>query len=198
MMKDTDGITPDDLDKRAFTDPLTGLYNRHYFIEALAGECRRAKRYGAPVSCLMLDLDGFRESNETFGHDAGDNILREVAAALSASLRETDTAARYGADRFSVLLPETGLEGALQLAERLRTAVASLALTAGAHPLSLTASVGVFSPVTMNQLRPTTLIEYADAALRKAKRSGKNRVGEYSSPFAGVAWRGTLRPNTAR
>jgi diguanylate cyclase len=105
-----------------------------------------------------------------------------VAAAIGHSVRDIDIPARYGADRFCLLLPQTGLHGALQLAERLRSAVADMELMAGRRSLSITASIGAFSPATMNQLRPTSLIEHAEAALRKAKVSGRNRVCEYIAP----------------
>ena len=174
-------------DRRAVTDPLTGLYNRHYLADALEKECRRAKRYGSPLSCLMVDLDGFKECNDKYGHLEGDSVLRQVAAAVANSVREIDIAARYGGDEFCILAPETGIEGAMQLGERLRFAIAGMELMAGRRSITITASVGVFSPATMNQLRPTTLIEHADAALRKAKLTGKNRVCEYTIPSVSVA-----------
>jgi len=174
-------------DRRAVTDPLTGLYNRHYLADALEKECRRAKRYGSPLSCLMVDLDGFKECNDKYGHLQGDAVLRQVAIAVANCVREIDIAARYGGDEFCILAPETGLDGAMQLAERLRFAIAAMELRAGRHPITITASVGVFSPATMNQLRPTTLLDHADAALRKAKATGKNPVCEYTVPPASVA-----------
>jgi len=177
----------EEADKRAVTDPLTGLYNRPYLTDALERECRRAKRYGSPISCVMLDLDGFKECNDKYGHAEGDSILRQVAAAISHSIRDIDIAARYGGDEFCLLLPETGLSGALQLAERLRFAIAAMELVAGRRSVTITASIGVFSPATMNQLRPATLMEHATAALRKAKLTGRNRVCEYSAPTLGVA-----------
>ncbi len=157
----------EETDKRAVTDPLTGLYNRNYLGDALEKECRRAKRYGSPLSCLMLDLDNFKEVNDRHGHLEGDSVLRQV--------------------EFCILAPETGLEGAMQLAERLRFAIAAMELHAGRHRIAITASIGVFSPATMNQLRPTTLLDRADAALRKAKLTGKNQVCDYTIPSIGVA-----------
>ncbi len=177
----------EEADKRAITDPLTGLNNRHYLAEMLEKECRRAKRYGSPLSCLMVDLDGFKEINDKYGHLEGDSVLRQVAIAVANSVREIDIAARYGGDEFCILAPETGLDGAMQLGERLRFAIASMELVAGHHHITMTASVGVFSPATMNQFRPTTLIEHADNALRKAKGTGKNRVCDYTVPSISVA-----------
>jgi diguanylate cyclase len=184
-------VTPDQTaagaDNRAGTDPLTGLFNRQYLNDALDKDCRRARRYGTPLACMMLDLDGFKELNETIGHSEGDAVLRQVAVVISKSVRDIDTAARYGADKFCILLPETGSEGAMQLAERLRVAISQMVIMSAGHSLSVTASVGVFSPATMNQVRPTTLLDYADTALRNAKLAGKNQVAEYVSPTAGVA-----------
>ncbi|HEV8574020.1 MAG TPA: diguanylate cyclase [Dehalococcoidia bacterium] len=172
----------DEADKRAVTDPLTGLYNRNYLGDVLERECRRARRYGSPLSCLILDLDGFKACNDKYGHVEGDSILRQVAIAIANSVRDIDIAARYGGDEFCILLPETGLDGAIQLGERLRFAIAAMEVVAGRRSVALTASVGVFSPATMNQLRPSTLLDYAEAALRRAKLTGKNRVCEYAVP----------------
>lgn len=177
----------EEADRRAITDPLTGLYNRHYLAEMLEKECGRARRYGSPLSCLMVDLDGFKEINDKYGHLEGDSVLRQVGIAVANSVREIDTAARYGGDEFCILAPETGIDGAMQMGERLRFAIAAMEIVAGRSHITVTASVGVFSPSTMNQFRPTTLIEHADAALRKAKGTGKNRVCEYTVPSASVA-----------
>ena len=115
------------------------------------------------------------------------SVLRQVAIAIGNSVREIDIAARYGGDEFCVLAPETGLEGAMQLAERLRFAVAAMEVRAGSRSARITVSIGVFSPATMNQLRPTTLLDHAETALRKAKLTGKNQVCKYTVPSIGVA-----------
>jgi len=186
-LEDEEELHREEADRRAVTDPLTGLYNRNYLADALEKECRRAKRYGSPLSCLMLDLDDFKEINDKYGHLEGDSVLRQVAIVVGNSVREIDMASRYGGDEFCILAPETGLEGAMQLAERLRFAIAAMELHAGRHRIAITASIGVFSPATMNQLRPTTLLDRADAALRKAKLTGKNQVCDYTVPSIGVA-----------
>jgi two-component system, cell cycle response regulator len=177
----------EEADRRAITDPLTGLYNRHYVAEALERECRRARRYGSPVACLVLDLDGFKECNEKFGHLEGDAVLRQVASTIRNTVRDIDIPARLGGDEFCIVAPETGLDGAIQLGERLRFAVAAMELKAGNEGFSITASIGVFSPATMNQMRPSSLLDHAEAALRKAKASGRNRVCEYAVPSATTA-----------
>jgi len=173
-------------DRRSGNDPLTGLYNRQHIVDALDKDCRRARRYGTPLGCLMLDIDGFKELNNRHGHIEGDKVLRQVAAVISQSIREIDVVARYGSDEFCILAPETGLDGATLLGERLRSAIAAMEVVAGRHSLTVTASVGVFSPTTMNQVRPITLIEYAQTALRKAKLTG-NQVCAYSVPSVSVA-----------
>ena len=175
----------DDAFRRASTDPLTGLYNRQYIVDAIEKDIRRARRYGTPLSFLMLDLDGFKELNDKYNHLVGDSVLRQVAVTIAASLREIDIAARYGGDEFCILAPATGLDGAMLLAERLRSAIAAIEVVDGLL-LSITASVGVFCPTTMSQFRPTTLIDYAETALRKAKLTG-NLVCSYSLPYVSVA-----------
>lgn len=172
--------------KRAVTDPLTGIYNRQYILDAIEKDVRRARRYGTPLSCLMLDLDGFKEMNDKYGHIEGDRILRRVAETIASTLRETDIAARYGGDEFCIVASATGLDGAMLLAERLRSAIATMDAVAGGRLLTITASVGVFSPATMSQFRPTALIDYAETALRKAKLNG-NQVCAYSTSSVGVA-----------
>ena len=176
----------DDAFRRASIDPLTGLYNRQYILDAIEKDIRRARRFGTPLSCLMLDLDGFKELNENYGHLEGDSILLGAAAAIADSVREIDIAARYGGDEFCILAPATPLDGAMLLAERLRSAIATMDVVAGGRLLTVTASVGVFSPTTMSQFRPTTLIDCAETALRRAKLAG-HQVCAYSVPYAGVA-----------
>ena len=176
----------DEAFQRAATDPLTGLYNRQYILDAIEKDIRRARRYGTPLSCLMLDLDGFKELNDKYGHLVGDSVLRQVAETIASSLRETDIAARYGGDEFCIVAPATGLDGAMLLAERLRSALATMDVVAGGRLLTVTASVGVFSPTTMSQVRLTTLIDCAESAVRKAKLAG-NQVCTYSMPSIGVA-----------
>ena len=175
----------DEAFRRASTDPLTGLYNRQYVVDAIEKDIRRARRYGTPLSCLMVDLDGFQALNDKYGHLECDSVLRRVADAITASIRDIDIAARYGGDEFCILAPATGLDGAMLLAERLRSAVAGLEAVAD-RPLFVTVSVGVFCPSTMSQLRPTTLIDCAETALRKAKLTGDDvcRLRRLLSPIA--------------
>lgn len=154
----------------ATTDPLTGLANRRAFDEALAREVALAERGVHPVSLVVLDVDHFKGFNDTFGHQVGDEVLRQVASAARGCCRATDLATRFGGEEFTVLLPATNLDGAIALAERIRQAVA-------VGPWSLrpvTVSAGVATLVSGEDT--AGLIEAADRAMYRAKRNGRNRV----------------------
>ena len=166
----------DELQVLATTDPLTELYNRRHLAESLEKECRRASRYGRPLSCLMIDIDGFKLCNDRYGHLTGDEVLRQVAALIRDSVRDTDIVARYGGEEFCVLLPETPCEGAMQLAERIRAAFAAQPLSVGEQLVSITVSIGVWGSSDSEDLEPDTVLGHADAALMEAKAAGKNRV----------------------
>lgn len=160
----------------AVTDPLTGLYNRAYFHEALGVEFRRAQRYKHPMSLVLLDLDHFKQVNDTLGHTAGDQALREVSTRLRQTARSTDVVARHGGEEFAMILPETDLEQGLIAAERFRAAVDGAVVRGargGSRVLTLSAGVGCY-PAHASSV--TELIELIDAALYKAKRLGRNRV----------------------
>jgi len=160
---------------QAATDGLTGLANRRSFDDELALEWRRAERVGDSLARVLIDLDNFKSINDGSGHQAGDAVLRRVAAILDSGARQVDLAARYGGEEFAVLAPETDLLGATKLAERLRADLeaARIALPDGGE-LALTASVGV--AVKGELERPEQLVAAADEALYEAKRAGKNRV----------------------
>ncbi|MCW3095383.1 MAG: diguanylate cyclase domain/uncharacterized domain [Chthonomonadaceae bacterium] len=159
------------LEMLAQTDGLTGLKNHRTFHERLAEEIQRAARYDLPLSVLLLDVDCFKAYNDTFGHPAGDQVLKQLAQILQCNIRAADLAARYGGEEFVVILPHTGLEGACQRAENLR-----LALEQASWPeRAITASFGVatWTPETTNA---TALVAQADEALYHSKRTGRNRV----------------------
>ena len=160
---------------QAATDSLTGLANRRSFDDELALEWRRAERIGDPLALVLVDLDNFKNINDGRGHQAGDAVLRRVAAILDSGARNADLAARYGGEEFAVLAPETDLLGATKLADRLRgdLEAARIELPDG-EELSVTASFGVAVKGTFE--RPEQLIAAADEALYEAKRNGKNRV----------------------
>jgi len=164
-----------ELERLVVSDPLTGLYNHRYLIERLGQEMNRVDRYGGKLAFAMIDLDGFKQVNDKYGHVFGDRLLRAVAAEISRSLRTPDVAARYGGDEFAVILPQTQPEGALRVCERIRKAVEQLALNAGDAPVSVTATLGVADYPAEGIATAEELIHAADEALYGAKRGGKNR-----------------------
>ena len=155
------------------TDGLTGLYNHRHFQEQLEVEVKRAQRYDLSLSLIMIDLDHFKEFNDTYGHLEGDGLLRKIAQILKSSLRETDLVARYGGEEFSVILPETDKEGASIAAERVRKTISEQ--TFGEVGAKMTISLGVASYPDDACLR-ADLIRQADEALYRAKREGRNRT----------------------
>jgi diguanylate cyclase (GGDEF)-like protein len=165
------------VERQAVTDELTGLFNRRRFQEAMATEVERSKRFGQPVGLVLLDLDDFKAVNDTYGHQQGDLVLREVARVLRETSREIDEPARYGGEELAVVLPGTDLEGAYNLAERVRAGIEELALPLldGEGTLGVTASFGVATlPGSADDMRE--LVAAADEALYRAKRAGKNRT----------------------
>jgi diguanylate cyclase (GGDEF)-like protein len=160
------------LQQQALTDELTGCYNRRAFEMQLERDLQFATRMRQPLSLIMLDLDNLKEINDKLGHDGGDNALRMLAETLRAELRGVDTAARYGGDEFAIILPQADAEGALIVAERLRTRIAQVGMPGTAV---LTASLGLASFPEHASSRDTLAL-LADQALYKAKRSGRNRV----------------------
>jgi len=168
--------------QQAVTDELTGLSNQRRFREFIAKEEERAHRFGHDLSLIMLDIDDFKQVNDEHGHLQGDEVLRTLGRILDEESRGVDEPARYGGEEFAVGLPETGLEGAVELADRIRTRIESERVRGvnGAAPLQVTASIGAASmPASARTVQD--LIAAADAALYEAKRSGKNRVVAASS-----------------
>ena len=163
--------------RQAVTDELTGLFNHRRFQEAIESESERARRFGQEMGLVMLDIDNFKSVNDTYGHQQGDRVLAEVARVLRDSTREIDAPARYGGEELAVVLPQTDMEGAYNLAERVRTGIEELALPLpdGSGTMKVTASLGVAAlPSTAHDARE--LLAKADAALYEAKRAGKNRT----------------------
>lgn len=161
----------------SITDHLTGLFNRRYFHERGRAEFQRAKRYRLPLSLMMLDIDRFKNVNDGYGHAAGDEVLIRLAGILTQDLREVDLVGRLGGEEFGVLLPNTGLGEACNLAERLRKVVAEskVDVADGAVRLDFTISIGV-AEVKDNLVSLDQLISKADEALYEAKKTGRNRV----------------------
>ncbi|MGB0127971.1 MAG: CHASE domain-containing protein [Rhodocyclaceae bacterium] len=165
-----------DLERQARTDSLTGVNNRRHFLELAEAEINRAVRYGSALSVLMIDIDFFKAVNDTYGHAAGDQVLCRLTDICRAGLRETDPIGRMGGEEFAVLLPETDLAGAYDVAERLRGAIAATSVNqAEGLALRFTVSIGVASFVDRDA-SVGGLLRAADDALYMAKRGGRNRV----------------------
>jgi diguanylate cyclase (GGDEF)-like protein len=173
----------EELKKLTITDPLTGLLNRRYLYERLKDEVARSERHGYPLSLLMLDLDGFKYCNDTFGHLFGDKTLKIIAETLLNTVRSMDIVARYGGDEFMVILPETDESLAIDIAERLRNNVAKKVVlpqvAAGTGPRTLTTSIGIVCYPEHGET-VELLLENVDKALYRAKNKGKNRIEVFS------------------
>jgi diguanylate cyclase (GGDEF)-like protein/PAS domain S-box-containing protein len=159
----------------ATTDALTGANNRHQFFSLGGVEVQRAKRYDLPLTVLMLDIDYFKSINDTYGHAAGDLVLKALSASVSSLLRAPDIFGRLGGEEFAVILPQTGIEEGAEVAERLRSTLAGLAVDVGDETVSFTVSVGV-TRVRAGDKTVEAVLNRADEALYKAKRMGRNRV----------------------
>ncbi|MFZ5608449.1 MAG: PleD family two-component system response regulator [Pseudomonadota bacterium] len=172
----------------ATTDAVTGLYNRHYMASHLATMIQHAVAMRKPLSLAMLDIDFFKQVNDSHGHAAGDEILAEFARRLSTNIRGVDLAARYGGEEFVVIMPECPGETAAKIAERLRQVVADapFALSDAKTRLNVTVSVGLAS-LAPGEETSTALLERADEALYSAKAEGRNRVVSASPPGSKVA-----------
>ena len=165
------------LHELANKDPLTNIFNRRHFEKLLHAEFRRAQRYKSPLSCIMLDIDHFKNFNDTYGHQFGDIILKEVAALFKKLLREIDIIARYGGEEFVILLPETDSKGTLGTAERLRTELEKKEYSFGGKAVKVTASFGGSAMLENSKLtQPEKLVLEADNALYQAKEKGRNCV----------------------
>jgi diguanylate cyclase (GGDEF)-like protein/PAS domain S-box-containing protein len=164
------------LEKLATTDGLTGLKNHRAFQEHLEQEIERARRYNYSLSLALLDVDKFKAYNDTFGHPAGDQVLKQVGATLLKTARKSDLPARYGGEEFAVILPHTDKAGALRFAERLRKAIEKIKDPNRAISASL--GVATLTPVMADRAE---LIAQADAALYASKKAGRNRVTHYTA-----------------
>ncbi len=174
------------LREQAMHDKLTGLYNRHYVEEWFGLELLRAQRHGRSIAAIMLDIDHFKRFNDSFGHEAGDLVLRELAGVLRRFARQSDVASRYGGEEFLVLLPECPFDAALRKAEQLREEAAKLKLEHNDRALgSVTVSIGVAAFPDHAQ-EAKALLRCADEALYDAKAAGRDRVVGYSGKRQGA------------
>ena len=163
--------------KRAITDELTGVYNRHFLDDALENQIRRAREGGSPLSVVMVDLDHFRSINDAYGHEVGDEILLSAVEVFKRHLRERDILARYGGDEFTILLPQTGIEKAASLAKMVCDEMEQIETLQhrGGTLTRVTTSQGIaVFPTHANDL--PALMKKADEALYRAKELGRNRV----------------------
>ena len=176
--------TKKELVKSAICDELTGLYNRKYLHHRLDAEISRSKRYGTPVSCLLLDIDYFKIVNDMYGYDWGDILLKKIAQMLSALVRKEDVLTRYGDEEFIVILPETTEQQAMIFAERFRHDVEKMEFIPAneeeRHPITISGGIASFPTDGDIEENSNTLIRYAEHALYNAKQSGKNKIVEFS------------------
>ena len=165
------------LEALATTDPLTQVLNRRALLDRLSIEVDRARRFKSTLTLLLIDVDYFKLINDTAGHLAGDDVLRQLAALFEEAIRRVDIVARYGGEEFVVILPETSLDGGLVFAERLRERVAARPFEVGAErPLHLTVSIGVATFPSARVDSTEDLFARGDEALYRAKSGGRNLV----------------------
>jgi diguanylate cyclase (GGDEF)-like protein/PAS domain S-box-containing protein len=173
--------TEEKLHLLATTDPLTNLFNRRWFFELAQAAQERSKRYGHPLSVAMLDIDHFKNVNDTFGHQAGDLVLQKLARICEEVVRETDLLGRYGGEEFIVLLPETGEDASMLAAERLRQEIEETPFIIDDKTIQMTVSLGVTTMMGGETLSIGTLFDRADQALYTSKKAGRNRVTLWKS-----------------
>ena len=165
-------------------DALTGLYTRWYILDKIEAEMNRALRHGTPMSLLMIDIDHFKQINDTHGHQTGDQVLHQVGQVLRDSCRVYDMPGRYGGEEFCLMLPETKVENTMHVAERIRRRVAATPISVQGGPVHVTTSIGVAGIENVpdeDVFNANSLIERADRALYTAKDRGRNRVETWSS-----------------
>ncbi|MEC4990710.1 MAG: GGDEF domain-containing protein, partial [Oscillatoria sp. PMC 1068.18] len=163
------------LEKLAITDPLTGIFNRRHFLKIAAQELNRYNRYNCYFSFLMIDIDYFKRINDTYGHFIGDEVLRTMSKAVLKSLRKVDSFARFGGEEFAILLPETNLETAKDVAERIRQNISQLVIPTAEQLVQITVSIGV-TTCKLKEESLEILLQRADQALYEAKNLGRDRV----------------------
>lgn len=168
----------------AVTDPLTGLYNRRKLEEVLAVELERVRRYGRKLSTIMIDVDDLKSLNDSYGHQAGDEVLRQLAKVISGCVRKMDVAVRLGGDEFIILLPETGIQRAIHLAERI--AQQSTSIRCGDSPVYFSIGISEWGPAVAT---PEEFLQQTDQALYEAKQAGGRRISAGNELI--LAWANT-------
>jgi two-component system, cell cycle response regulator len=162
--------------EQATKDALTGVHNKKYFVDHLKTEFAYAYRHHEPLSLILLDIDFFKKVNDTYGHLAGDAILKEMSVVVDETLREEDLFARYGGEEFAVVLKNTDMQHAVLIAERLRVIVASHEYHFDGQKIPVSISLGVSTLINQNHLKPIFLVQEADHRLYEAKSAGRNKV----------------------
>jgi len=170
--------TEEELLRLASTDPLTGAFNRREFTAIAEREALRANRYHHPLSVLMLDLDHFKRLNDTYGHSAGDKALQRFTMICTNALRNVDVFGRWGGEEFVALLPETDIQGATVIAERLRKLTADNLLTYNDHKISFTTSIGI-AEFKDGETSIDGVLSRADNAVYDAKKAGRDRISVF-------------------
>ena len=166
----------EEVQRLAMTDDLTGLRNRRGFFEIAGRELERAERTGRPLTALMLDIDGFKRVNDTYGHAVGDEVLRHLAERCRRAVRDIDIVGRYGGEEFAVVLPETDLKTAYEVAERIRSTIGGEPFDTEVGPLPIRVSVGLALLTDDNDQTMASLLDRADTAMYLVKRAGGDAV----------------------
>ena len=175
------GIYAEKVEQLAFNDKLTGLYNRHYLMEQLQELEARHKRYKEKFSLILLDLDHFKNVNDSYGHSVGDKTLKAVADCIMKEMRETDFASRYGGEEFIIVCPHTGIDDCYKLAERIRITIEQLKEDSLGFPGPQTISAGIYELSSKQEASLTQILNNADHALYRAKKGGRNTIVVYNA-----------------
>jgi diguanylate cyclase (GGDEF)-like protein len=172
------GLLQSKLREQAIRDPLTNLFNRRYLEETLDHEMARASREGYSICIMMIDLDHFKKVNDTYGHEAGDKVLKAIASTLAVETRRGDFACRYGGEEFVIVMPNMDSQPAYERAENLRNTLNSLYIPYGIYSLTITISMGIAS-FPANGLTREAILRAADKAMYAAKEAGRDHILSY-------------------
>ncbi len=175
------------LEDRAIRDSLTGLYNHNYLLEQLDREVSRARRYNAPLSVFLLDLDFFKDVNDTCGHPFGDFVIKEFVERVRVNLRKSDIFGRYGGEEFLIVLPNIDRDQANVVAEKIRKKIAATAFVNDRYSRYVTVSIGVYSGSGKKLTSSGSIVDYVDNALYQAKAEGRNRICHYKTQKSNLA-----------
>jgi diguanylate cyclase (GGDEF)-like protein len=171
----------EELTKLTIRDDLTGLFNSRQFYSHIAQEVDRSNRYFRPLSLILMDIDNFKSLNDTYGHLSGDRVLSSTGDIIKAAIRKQDTAYRYAGDEFTIILPETEIEKALAVAERVRQAIESEThVLSNPRPLKVTVSIGVVEHLADEEIK--SFVHRADSAMYVSKRNGRNKISMLPAP----------------